>query len=178
MITIEDFKIKCNKGYCTRGTIKSKVCVKESKQDLCYKKYLAQQEKKKETWKEVDYEWEELKRNILIRDESCVVSKILTKEEILAVEKQEGFWLNAKFLDGAHVIPRATLPSCIYDETNVVIMGRFFHSRIDKYLDLVTGEYIGAEGCYNWWTRIMQQNGYWVDGYTYYDFKKEKMGIL
>jgi hypothetical protein len=103
--------------------------------------------------------------------------EILTPDEIAIVEKQNGYWLNNKFIDGAHIIPRSTLPSQIYNRDNVVLIGRFFHSRLDNYLDLITGEFIGQDGMALWWTRIMQQNRRWDEGYTYWDFKRDLMNL-
>ena len=56
------------------------------------------------------------------------------------------------------------------------LMGRFFHSRIDNQLDLVTGEPIGMEGMANWWTRIMQENNMWNKDYDYWQFRKDMIG--
>ncbi len=189
MKQFEDFITDCLKGFCNRKTMyNAKTCKTESKHKVCYKKYCEKIEKDKQKLKfkgfnssyeiiEKDYKWEELKEYIKDRDVTCLVSKILTPDEIAIVEKQNGYWLNNKFIDGAHIIPRSTLPSQIYNRDNVVLIGRFFHSRLDNYLDLITGEFIGQDGMALWWTRIMQQNRRWDEGYTYWDFKRDLMNL-
>lgn len=173
IISFEDFQIKCNKGFCLRGTLKSNQCIKDLKQRQCYTIYVKQQKKKfDKQFSEVDYEWEQLKEEIKLRDNSCLLTKILTNEELKIVELQEGYWLNQKFVDGAHIIPRAVAPKNIYNRNNVILLGRFFHSRIDNHLDPVTGEFIGIEGTAKWWERILKQNGLWNESVDYWDFRK------
>lgn len=176
VISKEDFIEKCKQGKCLRQTLKSKQCEKESKQIQCYDKYVKQKQKDFNKYQDPDYKWEQLKEEIKLRDQGCLVMKILTMQELKIVEQQEGFWLNQKFMDGAHIIPRATAPQHIYLKSNVILMGRFFHSRIDKYFDLITGEFIGIEGSANWWTRIMQQNKLWDSNYDYWNFRKDLLG--
>lgn len=175
IISLEDFMNKCKQGRCLGQTIKSKVCQKESKQEDCYKKYVKQQEKKYEKqFVDKDYEWESLKDEIKLRDNNqCMVMKILTIQQIKEVEKQDGFWLSQKYLDGAHIIPRATCPQHVYNRKNVLLVSRFFHTRLDNYLDLISGEFIGMEGMALWWTHIMRMNKRWPDNYTYWNFRKE-----
>ena len=84
--------------------------------------------------------------------------------------------MSQKFTDGAHIIARSQSPTNIYNIKNVVLLSRFFHSRIDQGLDLITGEFIGFEGSKRWWERILIQNGYWREGYTYDDFYQELIG--
>lgn len=181
------FIADCLKGFCNRNTMyNNKTCKTPSKHESCYKKYLEQIERKQKKLKfkgfnstpnydivDKDYRWEELKAYIKERDIICMAYKILTPDELSIVEKQEGWWLNNKFLDGAHIVPRSTLPAHIYNRDNVILLGRFLHSRIDNYLDLVTGEFIGQQGSADWWTRIMQSNKRWPNNYTYWDFKKD-----
>jgi len=121
----------------------------------------------------IDYKWEELKSIIKIRDNNeCIVYRILNKEEKRIVEKQEGFWLQ-KYIDGAHIVARSIAPHHIYNPDNVVLVGRFFHKRLDDGLDLITGKFIGFDGVAQWWTRIMRDNKYWDDTIDYYKFKEK-----
>jgi len=48
MINIEKFKSDCNKGKCNRSTMKSKQCLKDYKQEQCFKKYNNQLNRNKE----------------------------------------------------------------------------------------------------------------------------------
>lgn len=177
VISQDDFIERCKQGRCLRQTLKSKQCEKEYKQKQCYNKYV---DKKTKEWErdhtEKDYRWEELKKEIIIRDQSCLALKILTKEELRIVEKQDGFWLSQKFNDGAHIISRSQSPTNIYNIKNVVLLSRFFHSRIDQGLDLITGEFIGFEGSKRWWERIMWENNIWQRNYTYDDFYRDLVG--
>lgn len=174
IIDEDEFIEKCRSGRCLRQTIKSKQCEKDSKRVQCYKKYVAKKERDyKKDHEEKDYEWEDLKREILMRDISCLAIKCLTTQELIQVEKQDGFWLSQKYQgDGAHVVARSSSPKNVYNRDNVVLISRFFHSRIDNGLDLVTGEYIGFEGSKRWWERIMRSAGYWKEDYTWDDFYK------
>ena len=177
IIDEDEFIEKCRSGRCLRQTIKSKQCEKESKQRYCYKKYVSKKEKEyKKQFEDKDYRWEDLKEILKLRDMSCLVMKILTTQELNIVEKQDGFWLSTKYLDGAHIVARSTSPSNVYNKQNVVLLGRFFHSRIDNGLDLITGEYIGFEGSKRWWARIMQENKLWPLNYDYDQFKKDLTG--
>jgi len=177
-ITEDEFIEKCESGRCLRQTIKSKQCEKESKQIQCYKKYVLKKEKDwKKDHEEKDYEWEQLRSEILLRDGSCLAIKCLTIQELVQVEKKDGFWLSQKFIgDGAHIVSRAQSPKNIYNRNNVVILSRYFHQLLDNGLDLITGEYIGFEGSKRWWERILRSAGMWSSEYTYDDFYKEITG--
>jgi hypothetical protein len=178
IIDEDEFIEKCRQGRCLRQTLKSKQCEKDSKKIQCYKKYVARKTKEYEKqFIEVDYEWEAIKEVIKLRDMSCLVLKCLTTQELLQVEKQDGFWLSQKFVgDGAHIVARRMSPSNVYNVNNVALISRFFHSRLDNGLDLVTGEFIGFEGSKRWWERIMRSAGYWKDNYTYDDFYRDITG--
>jgi hypothetical protein len=176
IISQDEFIERCKQGKCLRQTLKSKQCEKENKQKQCYTKY--HDKKTKEYEKDhIDYKWEELKAEIKLRDQSCLVIKILTTQELKIVEKQEGFWLSQKYLDGCHIISRSQSPANIYNKNNVVLISRFFHQRLDQGLDLITGEFIGFEGSKRWWERILWENNLWDKSFTYDEFYKELMGI-
>ena len=176
IIDFEKFVLNCQQGKCLRRTLTSKQCQKESKQIKCYNKYKEQKEKEyKKQFEDVDFLWLELKDEIKLRDESCMLEKILTVEEIQIVEKQDDYWLNNKFLDCSHIVPRQSCPNQIYNADNIILLGRMFHSRLDNYCDPVTGIFIGMEGMADWWTRIMQQNERWSGNYDYWHFRKDMM---
>jgi len=190
----EDFQKDCLRGFCQRQTIYNiKTCKTESKQSVCYKKFIEKFEKNQEKLKykgftgisnydqvnilNKDYKWEELKQFLKERDITCLANKTLTADELVFVEKQEGYWLNNRYVDGAHIIPRSQASHLIYDVQNVILLGRFFHSRLDNLLDLVTGEFIGQKGKEDWITRIMQHNKLWDMNYDYQMFLKDKMEV-
>jgi hypothetical protein len=174
IIDEDEFIEKCRQGRCLRQTFKSKQCEKDFKQIQCYKKYVDKKIKEYEKeHTEKDWEWEDLKRDLVLRDYTCLVMKILTVQELKIVEQQEGFWLSQKFIDGCHIVSRAQSPKNVYNRNNVILMSRFFHARIDNGFDLISGEYVGFEGSKRWWERIMRSNGYWENNYTYDMFYKD-----
>jgi hypothetical protein len=175
VISQDDFIEKCKQGRCLRQTLKSKQCEKEYKQKQCYNKYV---DKKTKEWErdhtEKDYRWEELKEALKLRDISCLFTKIATFEELRILEQNENWWLS-RFIDGAHLIPRSMASRIIYDIDNVILLNRHSHTRLDNFLDLVTGEFIGLEGKKRWIERIMHENKLWDLNYSYEDFYKDKM---
>lgn len=176
IISNDDFIEKCKQGRCLRQTLKSKQCEKEYKQKQCYNKYV---DKKTKEWErdhtEKDYRWEDLKKEIIIRDQSCLFIKIATYEELKILEKIEGWWLQ-KFVDGAHIISRAEAPFQIYNINNVILLNRYIHSCLDKFINPLTNEFMGIEGKALWFTRIMQENKLWNLNYNYWDFKQDLIG--
>jgi len=176
LIFEQQFIDNCLSDKCIFRNLKSKQCYTEKKQKRCYEKYVEKRKKQFDKSLEKDWRWEDLKQNIIIRDNNeCQCYKILNKEEIKIVEKQEGFWLQ-RHLDGAHIIPRLSAPNHVYNENNVILLGRFFHSRIDSYLDLISGEFIGLDGAALWWTRIMRANKRWKEDFDYWMFRMKLVG--
>lgn len=188
MKQFEDFITDCLKGFCNRRTMyNDKTCKTESKHKVCYKKYCEKIQKDKQKLKfkgfnstyeitEKDYKWEELKEYIKDRDITCLFIKIATLEEMKILESKEGWWLS-KFIDGAHIISRAEAPSQIYNKNNVILLNRYVHSMLDNFKNPITEEFIGEEGKALWFTRIMQENRRWSEGYTYWDFKRDLMNL-
>lgn len=172
MISLIDFKEKCNKDFCLRKTFKSKKCLTEEKQELCYDKYKKKLNDVKMKSLEKDYEWEALKEEIWLRDEGCLYLKIATKEEIKILEQIEGWWLS-KYVDGAHLVSRSIAKDHIYNRSNVILLNRYIHSNIDNFIDPFTQKYMGVEGMAKWFTRIMQENKLWPSNYDYFDFKRD-----
>jgi len=166
-----DFKSNCNKGRCLRKTIKSKNCLKEYKQDDCYKKYNKQVEKNKPV---TDEKWEEVKSFVLERDKECLLFNILSVEEkkYLLKEQKDFTWLNKKNVDCAHILSRSQYPKYIYVCDNIFLLGRLFHSRLDTYKNPLTGENISSEERDKWFERIMIDNKYWEKNMTIEKFKE------
>jgi len=175
IIPFEEFQYKCNQQKCSRRTLISPQCIKEIKQKSCYDKFIKQKQKEfDKAFVEKDYEWEQLKEIIKLRDMSCLFVKIATIQELSILEKKEGWWLQ-KFTDGAHLISRAEAPSQIYNVNNVILLNRYIHSCLDQFINPLTGESMGIEGKAQWITRIMQENKLWDSNYDYWNFRKELM---
>lgn len=177
IISLCDFQKKCLNKKCSLRRKVNSACQTASKQERCYNVYLDRLIKQQEKLNSFDdYKWKELKEEIKLRDNNqCLALKILTLDEIRKVEIQDDYWLSQKYIDGAHIIPRSSCPSQIYNKNNVILLGRFFHSRIDNYKDLITGEDIGLEGSAVWWTRIMHGNKLWPLTYDYWQFRKDML---
>jgi hypothetical protein len=177
----EEFKNKCEKGHCSRSTLKSKKCLTDEKRELCYTKFLRLQEKHKQKNKEkskkiketkIDQKWEDLLKKLWERDADvytkgncirgdwqnyCRFWKCLTKDEKSYVMEEHSidFWLN-KNLDGAHIISRSEDVSLKYDLDNVVLIGRLWHSLLDQYKDPLTRESINKDERMSWMLRIKE----------------------
>ncbi len=180
MTTLElklQFIENCNKGFCSRKSMKSKRCLKDSKQNECFEKWIIQREKNFAKNMQVDEEWEIVKQEVWKRDKGeCQVELTLTPQLIRIISKQWDY-MYKKFdgvLDCAHLIPRSEAPHLLYEIDNIVLIRRFYHSFIDKSLNFVTGKY--EKGFRErMLTQIMQSTGKWNKGYNYEDFRKEKM---
>lgn len=163
---LKDFKIKkCYNKYLVKiekdEIKKDKLLLKNiEKQDLIKQEILDEFDDKKQKYlsgyigdlygfqENKDLRWIQVQENIRIRDVDCVVW-----HHILNVKQKsyimENFWedysrLN-KFQDCAHIESVARRPDLKYDEKNIVLVSRFFHSRLDQYRDLVTGLKISEE---------------------------------
>lgn len=203
MFSLEEFIESCKHGKCLRNTFISKNCKKEYRQKLCYNKYVQQYIKKETKQREKyiekgkeyqDYfdkkergeeliierneEWIEFRNKIIERDKDCLVWNILTATEKIYIIRNFGDQLinvSKGILDVAHIISRSQAPHLIYDETNVFLCGRYFHSLLDQYKDLVTRMPIKNNERIKWINRIMQGNEKWKENYSYEDFYKEKI---
>jgi hypothetical protein len=179
MTTLElklQFIENCNKGFCTRKTFKSKRCLKDSKQNECFEKWIIQREKDFIKNIQVDEEWEFVKQQVWRRDKGeCQVELTLTPELVRIIRKQWDY-MYRKFdgvLDCMHILPRSSYPQLLYDIDNIILGGRFYHSFIDKSLNFVTGKY--EKGFRErMLTQIMQSTNRWNKDFSYEDFKKEK----
>jgi len=73
----------------------------------------------------------------------CMLWNSLSEQEKnLCDELNEKDYFINHHIDIAHLVSRSEKTTKIYDIDNVVLMGRLFHSRIDQYLNPITGEKI------------------------------------
>lgn len=161
MIDLIEFKQRCNNGKCLRQTIKSKQCLKESKQEQCYEKYKIKLKDYKLKSFEEDYEWKLLKESVKVRDNNeCRFYAIATKEERAIIDRMilENPKLAVK--DGAHCIARSKCPEMIYDIDNVYTLYRGIHSAIDHFIDPITQKSMSWEQSQNYWKRIIGEQKY------------------
>lgn len=203
MISDIEFFNNCKNKRCLRNTFISKNCEKDFKRKTCYSKYIQQQEKqllkrqntyiekgkeikdyldKKERGELIDYpenkEWIEFRGKILERDKTCRIWNILSlaeKSYILKHFNEQLIIIGRGTLDVAHIIPRSEAPQLIFDEENVFLCGRYFHSLLDTYRDLVTQLPIKKSKRIEWINRIMQQNDFWKKDYDYEKFYNNKV---
>jgi hypothetical protein len=173
--TLEEFKKTCQEKHCPRYQAKANNCKLESKQERCFQKIKIKQEEISEEKNKL----KEIKTQIRIRDKStCLVLKCLTINELnLFIElNKKNLWQNSR-KDNAHILPQSKYPEFKYDVDNIFTCGRFFHSRLDNYQDLITGVFIGDEGRKKWIEKIMIRNNLWSEDMTYdkfLQFKQEK----
>jgi hypothetical protein len=164
MIDISQFKEKCNKGFCSRQTMKSKQCLKESKQELCYDKWKAKLNhiaEKRVIKDDEDIEWKMLKEEIKIRDNfECRFYQVATKEERKVIDEILMNNPRLAVLDGAHVVARSKCKKMIYDNDNVYLLSRYVHGCIDGFIDPITKQSMSWEESQNYWIRIIGQEKY------------------
>jgi len=151
-ITLEEFCDYCNKEKCLRKTIRSKKCELLFKQEICYKKFLNQKEKVFNRYvdkvkKEMDFT-----KMVHERDETCRIWNILTKKEKTYILQNffDEYVELSKQLDVAHIISRSNNPSLIKEESNVVLMSRYFHQLLDEMKHPITGKNITTEERFLW----------------------------
>jgi len=97
--------------------------------------------------------WQEVKGIVRKRDGSCVLTKCLTVGEAKRVKV--GPRMN---LDCAHVLSASSRPDLVYEPSNVHLIGREFHRRLDDYQDPVTGIPVGVNEHFWWWWRILNRS--------------------
>lgn len=140
----DEFITYCNRSLCLRNTIfNKKTCARETKRKACYKKYTVKQGKSKK--RKVDERWERVKAEVFERDEhNCRIQSLLGHYSSLPV-------------DPAHVIRRSQSKKLYYDKRNIVSLSRLYHTRLDSYLDPLTGKSITREEADSWWKKIVGQ---------------------
>jgi len=177
---LDQFQIDCNNKRCNRNTMyNDKTCKTDYKQKACYKKFLIKVEKdnfkflsKKSDYQEIDIdtEYEEFKKLVWIRDTGeyngisnrndwqnyCIFwNAVLTLEEkkYVLTNFKEQLFLNRN-LDVVHIESQARRPDLKLDKDNVIIGGRYFHSLLDNYQDIVTQKPMSTEQREQWLDRL------------------------
>ncbi len=159
--TRPEFDMFCDRGQCLRGSIPSDNCMKGYRRDLCFEKYHEAREKElakprisiKATTRAADPKWQKLKSSVMIRDErKCQLAGLLTEDQwtIINGSFKHEFAMMMDLIDGAHIFPAGSYPEIKYEEWNVVIIGRFFHSRLDTLRHPVTGKDISSRERLQW----------------------------
>ena len=107
----------------------------------------------------IDEAWKKVATKVRRRDRVCQLWPRLFANEQNEVITSTGYFL-LDITDPAHIFSRGSYPHMKYDEENVVLLSRLFHSRIDQLQDPVTGESISPEERQQWWIRIVGKNRY------------------
>lgn len=147
-----EFKMKCLDGYCLRNTMKSKNCIKEYKQEQCFRKLMQKQENEIQE-KETENAWAVCKEQVFIRDNNkCQIWNILTSEEkkYILNNYMDDYKYLSKSLDPAHIKPKGSHPELKNNEDNIVTVCRYFHSLLDTFKHPVTKVNINSEERENW----------------------------
>lgn len=138
----------------------------ESKYEKYLKKYRKQQDRLEEQIQKqfeksfnIDEKWEEVKKRVYERDKDCQLWVRLTKGETDWLVNQNGFFL-LETVDPAHVFGKGAYPHLKYDEDNIVLLSRLFHSRLDHFYDPLTGSSIDKETQERWWKLIVGEERY------------------
>lgn len=156
-----EFSSFCESGRCLRGNQPNKNCRHESRRTECYEKYVDVQVKRataprtpiKQSGRSQDPRWQKLKRQVSIRDEGkCQLSGLLTPDDWATIETEfkREFMMFIDSLDGAHIFPAGSYPEIMYEEWNVVLIGRFFHQRLDMLRHPVTNKPISSRERLQW----------------------------
>lgn len=183
-ICYEKYIKKIEKDYLKQTLLYEKELEKKSdKLQKIYEqknKELQEYLEKKEKGEEIEYlkdeKWEELKFKLFKRDKSCLLSKILTEREKQFLNKyQKDFLYINNYIDGAHILSRNEAPNLVYEVTNVILLGRLFHQRLDSYQNPLTGKSITIKERKRWFERIMIQNNLWEKNYTFDLFKERRL---
>lgn len=159
MIDLNSFKNNCLKNKCARISIPSKKCLGEAKQKKCYDKYV----KRSTRVYEVDEEWAAVVTFIKKRDKNqCRLMQVLSSEELSKVllDIVKNFGSYKEPLDPAHIFRRSIRKDLYYEPSNIVLLHRYFHSRLDTYKDPITNKSIGKEEVGKWWKRIIGEDLY------------------
>lgn len=152
--TFEEFSFHCNNKKCLKGGFVSKNCFKNYKQEKCYKTYIKKFEEKIEDTNKYVYD-KEFRQKIIDRDKTCRIWNILTEGERRFVLKNfyDDYISLCHNLDVCHIIPRSQAPDKLYDEENVFLASRYFHSLLDEYKHPVTKRLITKEERLSWCLR-------------------------
>ncbi len=152
-----------NNIYCSNKRLNSKQLKTK------YKKYLKLEVKKQEKFRETlekelnrdiekakDLEWEKVLKEVWIRDKGkCQLWEKLTESEKNLVRQDIFMSKYFSILDGAHFLSRARYPNLKYEVSNVYLLYRFFHERLDNMRDPLTNKKINKDKWKYWWKRII-----------------------
>jgi hypothetical protein len=120
-----------------------------------------QREKMKNKEYETDEKWEEVKRQVRLRDNNqCNLWNKTNFDEKEHIYKTVGNLSLLHTLDPAHVFNKSVYPHMKYDTDNVVLLNRLFHGRLDHFTNPITGKSITKEEQERWWRRIIGNNWY------------------
>ena len=120
---------------------------------------------------QIDVKWEEIKKEVWARDvpypfpgtytvnkwiDYCTVwNSILTREEkIYVLQNFKNDIASCSRLSNMHIESRQRSPKLIYDVSNIILAGDYFHSLYDNYFDLVTRELIKEDRRKYWEQRF------------------------
>ncbi len=174
-----------NYGFCINDIkkVKSEKKLNVVQLKSKYEKYIKQEQKKNDRIKRNNDKIIENKENKIIEVEieqerfqkiydtvdkrdnySCRLLKILTADEKKQLKRNSNGLF--KILDHAHIIGRNEEPSLKYAVNNIILLNRYSHSNLDKYIHPVTGKCISKEEQLEWWYKIV--------GKKYYEMLKIK----
>ena len=155
--TFEEFSYFCKNEKCLKNSLISKNCLKLYKQKKCYENFIKKLEKNLENTNKYIKD-KEFKEKIIKRDKTCKVWKVLTERERRFILKNfyNDYITLSHDLDICHIIPRSQAPDKIYDENNVFLASRYFHSLLDEYRHHVTKRMISKEERLSWCKRILK----------------------
>jgi hypothetical protein len=165
------FSSYCISKKCLRNTIyNEKTCSRIPKQQRCFEKYNKIKEKsnKQKTDEKLD---EILKNEVWMRDAGyipktskvtmnnwkliCCFWKCLTeKEKIDFIENNKSMLFLCCNIDRAHIFGKGSHIDLKYEASNVLLINRLAHSRLDNFQDPITGKPITKEKRMHWFERM------------------------
>lgn len=154
-----DFHSHCvSEGRCIRGKIKDKNCVRDYKQQACFRKYIASVEKKLQKLGDEIFkrdEWNKIREQVFQRDGSCRIWAILSDKDrnYILEHWYDEYETEKKFLECCHIVSRAHSRELAEELSNIVLCSRFFHKRLDGYRHPVTNETITPQDRLLWFER-------------------------
>lgn len=119
-----------------------------------------------------DQKWQKVKTEVISRDKSDRIFKVLNAVEALILKKKAKGFLDC--LDPAHIIPVSANSAIMYEACNIVLLNRYSHEMLDHCKHPITGECITKEEVNKWWVRILKGN---KDQYSEFSQMLEKNNI-
>lgn len=99
-----------------------------------------------------DKKWQQIKRLVRERDKSCRLIKVVSVQEAFELKKKANRLL--RVLDTAHIYPVSTHPRLTYVDSNLILLNRYSHSRLDSFRHPISGVSITYTEAMQWWERI------------------------